>query len=131
MLVGLTTNVAASITEGRNAVLTLIVGLLIAATVRRCYLGVWKERLYLTIVCGVIGLYEVLFGSPLLSSASATKQVRGLVDLAIAVIYLITVVLLWLSASTAYFDADPHRRGAQQSPPGQADLTSRSQADKT
>lgn len=128
--VSLATSVGASIIHGRNAIITLIVALPIAAMARRCYAGTRGARLPQTVLCGFIVLQAVIFAPPFLRSTSVADQILGLVDIAIAAIYIVAAVLLWASASTEYFDADPRWRLARQPQSdvaGQAD-TSQQQA---
>jgi hypothetical protein len=115
--VSLAINVATSIGHGRNAIIVLILALPIAGLAWQCYAGKRATRLPLTLLFGFIALQAVVLAPPWLKSASGADQVLGLVDIAIAVFYVVAAVLLWVRASNAYFDADPPRRSVRQSRP--------------
>jgi hypothetical protein len=115
--VSLAINVATSITHGRNAIIVLILALPTASLAWQCYAGKRAARLPLTLLFGFIALQAVVLAPPWLKSASGADQALGLVDIAIAVFYVVAAVLLWVGASNAYFDADPRRRSGRQSRP--------------
>jgi hypothetical protein len=115
--VSLAINVATSITHGRNAIIVLILALPTASLAWQCYAGKRAARLPLTLLFGFIALQAVVFAPPWLKSASVADQVLGLVDIAIAVLYVVAAVLFWVSASNAYFDADPRWRSARRPQP--------------